>query len=107
MKYLGAKANKILAYGVASVSGTILAVCFCTVLPLFAGIYRMGAGLGPATAFLYSGPAINVLAIVLTARVLGPELGIGRAVGAVLFSVVIGFLMHLIFIKEENQKAAA
>jgi uncharacterized membrane protein YraQ (UPF0718 family) len=107
MKYLGAKANKILAYGVASVSGTILAVCSCTVLPLFAGIYRMGAGLGPATAFLYSGPAINVLAIVLTARVLGVELGIARAVGAVIFSVVIGALMHLIFIKEENQKAAA
>lgn len=107
MKYLGVKANKILAYGVASISGTILAVCSCTVLPLFAGIYRRGAGLGPATAFLYSGPAINVLAIILTARVLGPELGIGRAVGAVLFSVVIGFLIHLIFIKEENQKAAA
>ncbi len=107
MKYLGAKANKILAYGVASVSGTILAVCSCTVLPLFAGIYRMGAGIGPATAFLYSGPAINVLAIVLTARVLGVELGIARAVGAVLFSVVIGILMHLIFIKEEKQKADA
>ncbi len=107
MKYLGAKANKILAYGVASVSGTILAVCSCTVLPLFAGIYRMGAGLGPATAFLYSGPAINVLAIVLTARVLGIELGIARAVGAIIFSVVIGVLMHLIFIKEEKQKAEA
>jgi uncharacterized protein len=107
MKYLGARANKILAYGVASVSGTILAVCSCTVLPLFAGIYRMGAGLGPATAFLYSGPAINVLAIVMTARVLGIELGIARAVGAVIFSVVIGVLMHLIFIKEETEKAAA
>ncbi len=107
MKYLGAKANKILAYGVASVSGTILAVCSCTVLPLFAGIYRMGAGLGPATAFLYSGPAINVLAIVLTARVLGIELGIARAIGAVIFSVVIGVMMHLIFIKEEKEKADA
>ena len=105
MKYLGAKANKVLAYGVASVSGTILAVCSCTVLPLFAGIYRMGAGLGPATAFLYSGPAINVLAIILTARVLGIELGIARAVGAILFSVVIGMLMHVIFLKEELQKA--
>jgi hypothetical protein len=107
MKYLGARANKILAYGVASVSGTILAVCSCTVLPLFAGIYRMGAGLGPATAFLYSGPAINVLAIILTARILGPELGIARTVGAVIFSVIIGGLMHLIFMKEENRKAAA
>ncbi len=107
MKYLGARANKILAYGVASVSGTILAVCSCTVLPLFAGIYRMGAGLGPATAFLYSGPAINVLAIAMTARVLGPELGIARAVGAILFSVVIGILMHLIFIKEETEKSLA
>jgi uncharacterized membrane protein YraQ (UPF0718 family) len=107
MKYLGARANKVLAYGVASVSGTILAVCSCTVLPLFAGIYRMGAGLGPACAFLYSGPAINVLAIVLTARILGFELGIARALGAILFSVVIGLLMHLIFRKEEKDKASA
>jgi uncharacterized membrane protein YraQ (UPF0718 family) len=105
MKYLGARANKVLAYGVASVSGTILAVCSCTVLPLFAGIYRMGAGLGPACAFLYSGPAINVLAIALTARILGLELGIARAVGAILFSVVIGLLMHLFFRKEEEEKA--
>ena len=100
MKYLGARANKILSYGVASVSGSILAVCSCTVLPLFAGIYRMGAGLGPATAFLYSGPAINVLAIILTARVLGLELGIARAIGAVLFSIIIGLLMHFIFKKQ-------
>ena len=107
MKYLGPKANKLLAYGVASVSGTILAVCSCTVLPLFAGIYRMGAGLGPACAFLYSGPAINVLAIIMTARILGLEMGIARAVGAILFSVVIGALMHLIYRKEESEKAAA
>ncbi|HAL44854.1 MAG: permease [Planctomycetes bacterium GWF2_42_9] len=105
MKYLGAKANKFLAYGVASVSGTILAVCSCTVLPLFAGIYKMGAGLGPACAFLYSGPAINVLAIILTARILGFELGVARAIGAVSFSIVIGLLMHLIYRKEESQKA--
>ncbi|MCW5554772.1 MAG: permease [Verrucomicrobiae bacterium] len=107
MKYLGPKANKALAYGVASVSGTILAVCSCTVLPLFAGIWRMGAGLGPATAFLYAGPAINVLAIILTARVLGLELGIARAVGAIIFSVVIGLAMHFIFRKEEQAKAEA
>ncbi len=107
MKYLGAKANKVLSYGVASVSGTILAVCSCTVLPLFAGIYRMGAGLGPATAFLYSGPAINVLAIVLTARVLGIELGIARAIGAIVFSIVIGLLMHFIYHKEETEKINA
>lgn len=107
MKYLGAGANKVLAYGVASVSGTILAVCSCTVLPLFSGIYRMGAGLGPATAFLYSGPAINVLAIVLTARILGVEMGVARAVGAILFSVVIGLAMHFIFRKEELEKANA
>jgi hypothetical protein len=107
MKYLGARANKILAYGVASVSGSILAVCSCTVLPLFAGIYRMGAGLGPATAFLYAGPAINVLAIILTARVLGVQFGIARAVGAVVFSIVIGLIMHLIYRKEETDKAAA
>ena len=107
MKYLGAKANKVLAYGVAAVSGTILAVCSCTVLPLFAGIYRMGAGLGPATAFLYSGPAINVLAIILTARILGLEIGVARAIGAIVFSVIIGLLMHLIFRKEEAEKANA
>lgn len=107
MKYLGPKANKVLAYGVASVSGTILAVCSCTVLPLFAGIYRMGAGLGPASAFLYSGPAINILAIVLTARVLGTELGFARAVGAVLFSVIIGLAMHFIFRGEELEKAGS
>jgi len=107
MKYLGANAPKVLAYGVASVSGSILAVCSCTILPLFAGIYRMGAGLGPAVAFLYSGPAINVLAIILTASVLGPQLGIARAVGAIGFSIVIGILMHLIFRKEEQEKSKA
>jgi len=96
MKYLGARAHKVLAYCVASISGTLLAVCSCTVLALFAGIYRMGAGLGPAVTFLYSGPAINVLAIILTARVLGLEMGIARAVAAILFSIVIGLLMHLI-----------
>lgn len=106
MKYFGPKANKLLAYGVASVSGTILAVCSCTVLPLFAGIYMRGAGLGPAIAFLYSGPAINVLAIVMTARVLGFQIGVARAVGAVVFSVVIGVLMHILFLKEEREKAA-
>jgi uncharacterized membrane protein YraQ (UPF0718 family) len=107
MKYFGAKAKKALAYSVASVSGSILAVCSCTVLPLFAGIYRMGAGLGPATAFLYSGPAINVLAIILTARVLGLQLGIARALGAIIFSIVVGLLMHFIFHKEELEKANA
>ena len=105
MKYLGAKANRLVAYSVASVSGTILAVCSCTVLPLFAGIYKRGAGLGPATAFLYSGPAINILAIVLTARVLGWEIGLARAVGAVVFALVIGLLMALIFRKEEAERA--
>jgi hypothetical protein len=105
MKYLGARANKVLAYGVASVSGSVLAVCSCTVLPLFAGIYKMGAGLGPATAFLYAGPAINVLAIILTARILGLEIGVARAVGAVTFSIVIGLLMHLIYRREESAKA--
>lgn len=106
MKYLGPRAPKILAYGVASVSGTLLAVCSCTVLPMFGGIYMRGAGLGPAIAFLYSGPAINVLAIALTARILGWELGAARAIGAISFSVVIGLLMHLIFLKEERAKAA-
>ena len=104
MKYLGPSANKMVSYGVAAVSGTILAVCSCTILPLFSGIYRMGAGLGPACAFLYSGPAINALAIILTARILGAEIGIARGVGAILFSVVIGTLMAFIFRKEEQEK---
>jgi len=106
MRYFGPNAPKATSYGVASVSGTILAVCSCTVLPLFAGIYRMGAGLGPAIAFLYSGPAINALAIILTAKVLGLQLGVARAVGAVTFSVVIGGAMQLLFRHEEQAKAA-
>jgi uncharacterized membrane protein YraQ (UPF0718 family) len=97
MRYLGPAANRAAAYGVAAVSGSILAVCSCTVLPLFAGIHKRGAGLGPATAFLYSGPAINVMAIILTARVLGLKLGLARAVGAVLFSVVVGLAMNALF----------
>ncbi len=106
IKYFGAKANKAVAYSVASVSGAILAVCSCTVLPLFSGIYKRGAGLGPAIAFLYSGPAINVLAIIMTARILGWKLGAARAIGAILFSVVVGALMHFIFIKEERARHA-
>jgi len=107
MKYLGPEANKTAAYGVASVSGSILAVCSCTVLPLFGGIYRRGAGLGPAVAFLYSGPAINVLAIVLTAKILGMELGVARAVGAVGFALVIGLLMQMIYRRDERARAAS
>ena len=107
MRCLGPNANKVLAYGVASVSGTLLAVCSCTILPLFAGIYMMGAGLGPASTFLYSGPAISVLSIVLTANVLGMEIGLARGVGAVAFSIVIGLCMHCIFRGEERKKAAA
>jgi uncharacterized protein len=106
LKYFGASARRILSYSVASVSGTVLAVCSCTVLPLFAGIYTRGAGIGPATAFLYSGPAINVLAIVLTARILGWQLGLARAVGAVLFSVLTGLLMAFIFRKEDAARTA-
>ena len=104
MKYLGPTASKWIAYPVASVAGTVLAVCSCTILPLFAGIWTRGAGLGPATAFLYSGPAINVLAIILSARILGLDIGIARAVGAIAFSVIIGLLMHLIFRKEEEER---
>ncbi len=104
IKYFGAKAKKYVSYSVASVSGTILAVCSCTVLPLFAGIYKRGAGIGPASAFLYSGPAINVLAIILTARVLGMGLGVARAVGAILFSIIIGLAMHFIFKKSEAER---
>jgi len=104
IRYLGPEASKLLAYGVASVSGTVLAVCSCTVLPIFKGIYRKGAGIGPAVAFLYSGPAINILAIVLTAKVLGLRLGLARAVGAVLFSIVLGLLMHLIYRREDAER---
>jgi len=106
LRYLGASAPRPVAYGVASVSGGVLAVCSCTVLPLFAGIYRRGAGLGPAAAFLYSGPAINVLAVILTARVLGLELGLARAVGAVAFAFVVGLLMALLFRHEEAERQA-
>jgi hypothetical protein len=104
IKYFGAQAKKALSYCVASVSGTVLAVCSCTVLPLFSGIYQRGAGIGPATAFLYSGPAINILAIAYSARLLGLDLGIGRAVGAVLFSIVIGLIMAFLFRREEKEK---
>lgn len=106
LKYFGAGANKLLSYSVASVSGTVLAVCSCTVLPLFAGIYKRGAGIGPATTFLYAGPAINVLAIILTARVLGFEMGVARAVGAIGFSIVIGLIMAFIYRHEEKAKIA-
>lgn len=104
VKYFGAEAKKILSYSVASVSGTILAVCSCTVLPLFASIYQRGAGIGPAVAFLYSGPAINVLAIILTARVLGVEMGLARAVGAIIFAIVIGLSMAGIYRREEAER---
>jgi len=105
LRYLGPRASKPIALSVASVSGTLLAVCSCTVLPLFGGIYKRGAGLGAAIAFLYSGPAINIMAIVVTAKVLGPELGIARAAGAIVFAVVIGAIMHLIYRKEESARA--
>ncbi|MEW6263301.1 MAG: permease [Thermodesulfobacteriota bacterium] len=104
LKYFGAQAGKFLSYSVASVSGAVLAVCSCTVLPLFAGIYTRGAGIGPATVFLYSGPAINVLAIVLTARILGWPLGLARAAGAIVFAVVTGLLMAVIFRKDDAQR---
>lgn len=104
LKYFGANAKKWLAYSVASVSGTILAVCSCTILPLFSSIHKRGAGLGPAITFLYSGPAINILAIILTARILGFEMGLARVIGAVVFSIVIGFTMSIIYRKEENIK---
>lgn len=104
LKYFGANAKKWLSYTVAAVSGGILAVCSCTILPLFTSIYKRGAGLGPAVAFLYSGPAISVLSIILTARILGLEMGIARVIGAVLFSVVIGLAMAFIFRKEEKAK---
>jgi len=106
LKYFGSTAKKVLAYSVASISGTVLAVCSCTVLPLFAGIYTRGAGIGPATAFLYSGPAINVLAITLTAKILGWKLGLARAIGAISFSIITGLLMALIFRKDDAARTA-
>jgi hypothetical protein len=107
MRYLGPTAPKPLAYGVGSIAGGILAVCSCTILPLVAGIYRMGAGIGPATAFLYAGPAINVLAVIMTAKVLGAQLGLARAIGAIAFSIVIGLLMAFIFRNRERESNAA
>ncbi|MDP3436284.1 MAG: permease [Bacteroidales bacterium] len=104
LKYFGANAKKWLAYSVAAVSGTVLAVCSCTILPLFSSIHKRGAGLGPAIAFLYSGPAINILAIILTARILGFEMGVARTIGAVVFSIVIGSAMSIIYRKEEKLK---
>jgi len=106
IKYFGADAKRVAAYGVASVSGAVLAVCSCTILPLFAGIYKRGAGLGPAIAFVYSGPAINILAIVLTARVLGLEMGLARGILAILFSVIIGVVMAFLFRGEEAERQA-
>jgi len=107
LKYFGPQTKKVLSYSVASISGTILAVCSCTVLPLFGGIYKRGAGLGPAIAFLYSGPAINVLAIVYSARLLGYDLGAARAIGAIAFATGIGIIMALIYRKEESLKDSA
>ena len=107
LKHLGPRANKFEAYTVASISGTVLAVCSCSVLPMFAGIYRIGAGLGPASAFLYAGPAINILALFLTARVLGFSMGLGRAIGAVAFAFIIGILMETIFRKSETERTQA
>tara|TARA_R110000868_G_scaffold16933_4_gene75163 strand:+ start:47596 stop:48915 length:1320 start_codon:yes stop_codon:yes gene_type:complete len=105
MQYLGPDASRPIALGVASISGTLLAVCSCTVLPLFGGIYKRGAGLGPAIAFLYSGPAINIIAIVVTAKILGAEIGIARGVGAIAFAMIIGLIMHLIYRREEAARA--
>lgn len=107
MRYLGPRASKPVAFSVASVSGTLLAVCSCTVLPLFGGIYKRGAGLGAAIAFLYSGPAINIMAIVVTAKVLGAEIGLARAIGAILFALVIGAIMHFIYRKEEAERSVS
>ncbi|HRW95107.1 MAG TPA: permease [Bacteroidales bacterium] len=104
LKYFGANAKKWLSYTVASVSGAVLAVCSCTILPLFSSIYKRGAGLGPAVAFLYSGPAISILSIILTAKILGFEMGLARAIGAILFAIIIGLIMSLIYRKEEKVK---
>ncbi len=103
LNYLGGKAKPYVSYPIASVSGIVLAVCSCTILPLFAGIYKRGAGLGPAIAFLYSGPAINIAAIFLTASVLGFEIGLARAVAAVALAGLVGLTMAFIF-REKSAK---
>ena len=104
LKYFGAQAKRYISYSIASISGAVLAVCSCTVLPLFAGIYKRGAGIGPASTFLFSGPAINILAIILTARVLGFNIGLARVIGAVGMSIIIGLLMAFIFRREDREK---
>jgi uncharacterized protein len=107
LKFFGPKANKAVSYSVASVSGAILAVCSCTVLPLFAGIYKKGAGIGPAVVFLFSGPAINVLAVVYSARLLGWEIGFARAAAAIVFAIVIGLIMALMYHRDKSKGDAA
>jgi uncharacterized membrane protein YraQ (UPF0718 family) len=107
LKHLGPQASKVEAYSVASISGSVLAVCSCSVLPMFAGIYRVGAGLGPAACFLYAGPAINVLAVFLTARVLGFELGAARVIGAILFGIVAGLIMAAVFRRSDQSRTKA
>ena len=104
LKYFGSQTKKVLSYSIASVSGAILAVCSCTILPLFSGIHKRGAGLGPAIAFLYSGPAINILAITYSAKLLGYELGVARALGAIIFASAIGLAMAFLYRKEESQR---
>jgi len=103
LKYLGYKSKKIVSYSIASVSGAILAVCSCTILPLFAGIRKRGAGLGPAITFLFAGPAINIAAIFLTMSVLGYKIGLARAIAAISLSVIVGLTMALIFREKSEQ----
>jgi uncharacterized membrane protein YraQ (UPF0718 family) len=103
VKYMGKDSKRIIAYPVAAISGLLLAVCSCTVLPLFAGIKKKGAGLGPAMTFLFSAPAINILAITYTGVLIGMDIAIARALIALGFSILIGLLMEFIF-REKNKE---
>ncbi len=102
LKHLGPTSNKLRAYSVASVSGIVLAVCSCSVLPMFASIRKKGAGLGPAVTFLFSGPALNVLALTLTFSDLGRGIAIARVIGAITLSIIIGLILFLVFRKHET-----
>jgi hypothetical protein len=97
LKLLGPNAKRIISYPIAAISGGILAVCSCTILPLFGGIYKKGAGIGPATTFLFSGPAINIAAIFLTARVLGWNIGLARLIATITAAILIGLIMEFLY----------
>ena len=104
MKYFGAKANRIFSYGVASVSGNVLTVCSCNVVPIFAGILRRGAGIGPAFCFVFAAPAIHIVNTVLTYQVIGLKLALWRFFTVPIIAILLGLAMALIFRREERER---